>query len=136
VDLLGESLTIFAEVRQSSSRFYDQAGTLRLRVRRLLVSRLVKQAFDQIRQASADNPAVIIRMLSTLGRLVPKMQRAEDRDALEAQAAAVWETANTKMLVKMDREDIEAAWLKFQSQVAYKQDSHLRVQPPDSITRL
>jgi hypothetical protein len=38
------------------------------------------------------------------------MQGADDRHALAEEAAAVWETANTRPLVKMDREDIEAAW--------------------------
>jgi uncharacterized membrane protein len=81
----------------------------------LLLARLIKQAFDQIRQAAADNPAVLIRLLSTLGRLVPKMQSEGDRAALKAQAAAVWETANTKALVKMDMDDIEAAYQKLQT---------------------
>jgi uncharacterized membrane protein len=112
VDLLGEALTILAEAPQSSGRWFDMDGMLRLQVRPLLLPRLVKQAFDQIRQASADNPAVLIRLLSTIGRLAPKLQGEGGRAALAEQAAAVWETANTRPLVKMDREDIEAAWQK------------------------
>jgi len=57
-------------------------------------------------------------MLSTIGRLAPKLQTAEDRGALVEQAAAVWETANTRPLVKMDREDIAAAWQKTQAELA------------------
>jgi uncharacterized membrane protein len=110
VDLLGESLTVLAKVPPPSGNFYDEAGNLRLVVRRLLLSRLIKQAFDQIRQAATDNPAVLIRILSTLGRLVPKMQSQGDCDALKAQIAAVWETANSRALAKMDRGDIETAW--------------------------
>jgi uncharacterized membrane protein len=75
-----------------------------------LLRRLVKQAFDQIRQAAADNPAVLIRLLSTIGRLEAKMQSVEDRTALSEQATAVWETANIKPMATMDREDIEGAW--------------------------
>jgi uncharacterized membrane protein len=91
---------------------------LRLQVRPLLLPRLVKQAFDQIRQAAADNPAVLIRLLSTIGRLAPKLQGADGRNALVEQAAAVWETANTRPLVKMDREDIEASWRKTRTALA------------------
>jgi hypothetical protein len=40
------------------------------------------------------------------------MKDAEDRDALLKQATAVWETATSRPLVTMDREDIEAAWRK------------------------
>lgn len=118
VDLLGEALTILADAPQRSGLWFDTNGKLRLQVRPLLLPRLVKQAFDQIRQAAADNPAVLIRLLSTIGRLAPKLQGAEDRSALVEQAAAVWETANTRPLVKMDREDIEAAWQKTRTELA------------------
>jgi uncharacterized membrane protein len=117
VDMLGEALTILAEAPQRNERWFDADGKLRLQVRPLLLPRLVKQAFDQIRQAAADNPAVLIRLLSTIGRLAPKLQ-AQDRSALVEQAAAVWETANTRHLVKMDREDIEAAWQKTRTVLA------------------
>jgi uncharacterized membrane protein len=118
VDLLGEALTILAEAPQCNGRWFDADGKLRLQVRPLLLPRLVKQAFDQIRQAAADNPAVLIRLLSTIGRLAPKLQTAQDRGALVEQTAAVWETANTRPLVKMDREDIEAAWQKTRGELA------------------
>jgi uncharacterized membrane protein len=118
VDLLGEALTILAEAPQRNGRWFDADGNLRLQVRPLLLPRLVKQAFDQIRQAAADNPAVLIRLLSTIGRLAPKLQKAQDRSALVKQAAAVWDTANTRPLVKMDREDIEAAWQKTRTVLA------------------
>jgi uncharacterized membrane protein len=118
VDLLGEALAILAEAPQIGGNWYDSDGELRLQVRPLLLPRLVKQAFDQIRQAAADNPAVLIRLLSTIGRLAPKMQDAEDRHALLEQATAVWETANTRTLVNMDRKDIEVAWQKVRNTLA------------------
>jgi hypothetical protein len=40
------------------------------------------------------------------------MEAPEDRDALLKQATAVWETATSRPLVTMDREDIEAVWRK------------------------
>jgi uncharacterized membrane protein len=118
VDLLGEALAILAAAPQGNGRWFDAGGKLRLQVRPLLLPRLVKQAFDQIRQAAADNPAVLIRLLSTIGRLAPKLQATQDRAALVEQAAAVWETAKTRTLVTMDREDIEAAWQKTREQLA------------------
>jgi uncharacterized membrane protein len=110
VDLLGEALALLAEAPQCSGYWFDSAGEVRLRVRPLLIPRLIKQAFDQIRQAAADNPAVLIRLLSTVGRLAPKLHGEANQKALLKQATAVWETANTRGLVKMDRDDIEAAW--------------------------
>ncbi len=67
VDLLGEALTILAQAPRDSGRWFDGEGKLRLQARPLLLPRLVKQAFDQIRQAAADNPAVLIRLLATIG---------------------------------------------------------------------
>jgi len=118
VDLLGEALTILAETRRIGGNWYDSNGGLRLQVRPLLLPRLIKQSFDQIRQAAADNPAVLIRLLSTIGRLSSKMQDEEDRSALLKQATAVWETATSKPLVTMDREDVEAAWVKTRETLA------------------
>jgi len=112
LDLLGEALTILADAPQRTGCWFDDAGNLRLRIRPLLLPRLVKQAFDQIRQAGADNPAVLIRLLSTIGRLAPKLAHPDDRKALAEQAEAVWETANSRPLVQMDRNDVEAEWKK------------------------
>ncbi len=112
VDLLGEALAILTATRQIGGNWYDTNGGLRLQVRPLLLPRLIKQSFDQIRQAAVDNPAVLIRLLSTIERLSSKMTDAEDRNGLLKQATAVWETATSKPLVTMDREDIEAAWRK------------------------
>ena len=112
VDLLGESLAILAGTRPIGGDWYDSEGKLRLQVRPLLLSRLIKQSFDQIRQAAVDNPAVLIRLLSTIGRLSSKIQHPEDRVTLLQQATAVWETATSRPLTTMDREDIETAWHK------------------------
>jgi uncharacterized membrane protein len=110
VDWLGQTLMILADAPQEGGCWYDSDGHLRVRQRELRLVRLVKQAFDQVRQAGADNPAILIRMLNTIGRIAPRFQNAEDRAALMEQAAAIWETATSRGLIKMDRDDIEAAW--------------------------
>ncbi len=110
VDLLGEALTILADTPRIGGDWYGPDGSPRLRVRPLRLSRLIKQAFDQIRQASADNPAVLIRLLSTIQRLAPKASDPESRAALFDQARAVWETGTGRALATMDREDVEAAF--------------------------
>ena len=110
VDLLGESLMLIAEKPHRYGRAYDDAGVLRLQMRPLLVARLIRQAFDQIRQAAADNPAVSVRLLTTLARLGERMPGAEERAALLAETDAVWETVQTKGPVTMDREDLMGAW--------------------------
>jgi uncharacterized membrane protein len=110
VDWLADALLIVAEVSLSDGCWYDRSGKMRLREPPLRFERLVKTAFDQIRQAAAENPAVLIRILDTIRRVTPRVQTEEARQALIAQADAVREAASTKVLVKLDRDDVEAAW--------------------------
>lgn len=109
VDLLGEALTALARAPQWSGRSFDKDGVVRVRVPPLLLPRLVKQAFDQIRQAAADNPAVSIRILATLGRLAPNFLDQAAQTALLDQVEAVWETASPKTLSAMDLADLDFA---------------------------
>ena len=110
VDWLGEALLTVAETPQNAGCWYDPAGKLRVRIRELKISRMVKMAFDQIRQSAADNPAVLVRILSTLGRVGPWMKDAEDLEALKSQADAVLDSAKTGGLIEKDFADVEAAW--------------------------
>jgi hypothetical protein len=71
------------------------------------LERLAKLAFDQIRQASATTPAVLIRQLEAICRLAPRLPAA-CRQTLSAQADAILETASA--LVALDRRDLDAAW--------------------------
>jgi hypothetical protein len=71
--------------------------------------RLVKLAFDQIRQASATTPAVLIRQLDVIRRLAPRLSVAA-RGALADQTEAIRDTATA--LVALDRRDLDAAYEK------------------------
>jgi uncharacterized membrane protein len=110
VDWLADALLLAAEASLGDGCWYGRGSKLRLRIPPLRLERLVKMAFDQIRQAASDNPAVLIRILDAIRRITPRMQTEAAREALMAQADAVREAALGKVLVQMDREDIEAAW--------------------------
>ena len=71
------------------------------------LERLVKLAFDQIRQASATTPAVLIRQLDAIRRLAPRLPDP-CRQELSGQADAILETASA--LVALDRRDLDTAW--------------------------
>jgi len=115
---MGDSLDGLQDASQGSrTRFTiltgkQIPGALRRRFQEgpFSAERLVKTAFDQIRQAAAENPAVLIRILDTIRRMTPRMRTEDARQALMAQADAVREAASTKVLVKLDRDDVEAAW--------------------------
>ena len=110
VDWVGDALLVAAEAPSEESCWNDAAGKLRLRVRSVKLERLVRLGFDQIRQAGADNPAVLIRMLDTIGRIAPAMPSEAAREALHAEADAIRETAEAKVAIQLDRRDVESAW--------------------------
>jgi uncharacterized membrane protein len=110
VDWLGDALLVVAGEPRFDGVWYDAAGKMRVRVRPLLLERLVRMAFDQIRQAASDNPAVLIRILDTVRRIAPSMRAEEARTALIQVADAVREVGSKEVLATIDREELEAAW--------------------------
>jgi uncharacterized membrane protein len=105
VDWLADALLTLPERPPLSGNWYDKSG--RLRVPTVRLERLCKLAFDQIRQASATTPAVLIRQLDAITRLAPRLSDA-CRQVLYEQADAILETAGA--LVTLDRRDLDAAW--------------------------
>jgi uncharacterized membrane protein len=107
VDWLADALLTLAEKPPLAGNWYDLQGELRVWIPAVRLERLVKLAFDQIRQASATTPAVLIRQLDVIRRLEPRMPAAA-RQALSEQADAIRETATG--LVALDRKDLDAAY--------------------------
>jgi uncharacterized membrane protein len=107
VDWLADALLVLAENPPLQGNWYDTAGELRVWLPAVRIERLVKLAFDQIRQASATTPAVLIRQLDVIRRLAPRLSESA-RGALAEQADAVRDTATA--LVALDRRDLDAAY--------------------------
>jgi len=108
VDWLADALLVLAENPPLQGNWFDLAGELRLWMPDLHLHRLIKLAFDQIRQASAQTPAVLIRQLEVIARIGPRMPRG-CRAILTLEAGAIMEAANTG-LVTADRADVESAY--------------------------
>jgi uncharacterized membrane protein len=107
VDWLADGLLTLAERPPLEGNWYDTASTLRVWMPPVRLERLVKLAFDQIRQASTSTPAVLIRQLEAIHRLAPRLPEACCQ-ALSDQADAILESASA--VVALDRRDLEAAW--------------------------
>ena len=107
VDWLGDALLTLAERPPLEGNWYDTDSRLRVWMPPVRLERLVKLAFDQIRQASATTPAVLIRQLEAIRRLAPRLPNA-CREVLSDQADAILEIAS--QLVTLDRRDLDAAW--------------------------
>jgi uncharacterized membrane protein len=109
VDWLADALLTLAERPPLEGNWYDTGGTLRVWMPPVRLERLVKLAFDQIRQASTTTPAVLIRQLDAIRRLALRLPDA-CRQVLSEQADAIRESATA--LVALDRRDLDAAWLQ------------------------
>jgi uncharacterized membrane protein len=107
VDWLADALLTLAERPPLEGNWYDTGSRLRVWMPPVRLERLVKLAFDQIRQAAAATPAVLIHQLDAIRRLAPRLPDA-CRQALSEQADAILETASA--LVALDRRDLDAAW--------------------------
>jgi uncharacterized membrane protein len=107
VDWLADALLTLAERPPLEGNWYDAGGQLRVWMPPVRLERLAKLAFDQIRQASATTPAVLIRQLDAIRRLAPRLPNA-CRQVLSDQADAIQETASA--MVALDRRDLDAAW--------------------------
>jgi uncharacterized membrane protein len=110
IDWLGDELRTFASMGEDVGICHDATGAARIVWPPLRFARLVKAAFDQIRQAAVGNPAVSIRLLQTLARLAEHIHEARFRGALSQQVEALWEATSAESLVKPDRDDVEAAY--------------------------
>jgi uncharacterized membrane protein len=112
VDWLADALLVLAENPPIEGNWYDTSGELRVWIPAVRIERLVNLAFNQIRQASATTPAVLIRQLDVIRRLAPRMSDVARR-ALADQADAIRSTATA--LVALDRRDLEAAYQRARS---------------------
>jgi uncharacterized membrane protein len=107
VDWLADALLTLGDRPPLEGNWYDTDSTLRVWMPSVRLERLVKLAFDQIRQASATTPAVLIRQLDAIRRLAPRLPET-CRQGLSDQAEAILETASA--LVALDRRNLEDAW--------------------------
>jgi hypothetical protein len=63
-------------------------------------------AFDKVRQAGRGMPAVMIRQLDAIARIVQYAQRPEQRAALLAQAEMICRSSEESVLERLDRDDV------------------------------
>jgi uncharacterized membrane protein len=112
VDWLADALLVLAETPLIEGNWYDTAGELRVWVPAVRIERLVKLAFDQIRQASTTTPAVLIRQLEAIRRLAPRMPNAARR-MLADEAEAIRDNATG--LSALDSRDLEVAYERARS---------------------
>lgn len=110
IDWLGDALRMLVGFPMSDGAWRTRQGQLRLLIPPLRIERIIHGAFDLIREAGANSPAVTIRLLQTYARLAPQLRNAEQRQAVLEQAEATQEGASRMREVGLDREAVDAAY--------------------------
>ncbi|WP_286785897.1 MULTISPECIES: DUF2254 domain-containing protein [Pseudomonas] len=93
IDRLGSALEEILGRQVESRRLFDDDGQLRVIAARSDLQGLADACFDQIRQAGASNPAVLIRIADVLGRLAPACKNDAARVVLARHLERVDELA-------------------------------------------
>jgi len=103
IDRLGAAMEeIFMRPLQQAV-WRDKEGKVRVIARRSDVQGLTDAAFDAIRQAGQEIPAVLIRMADVLGQLAPVLHAEEAREAVSRQLGKLAETTTEARLAPSDR---------------------------------
>lgn len=106
VDRLGAALEEIFRRSLPPAVLHDAEGIVRVIARRSDVQGLTDVAFDAIRQAARDIPAVLIRMADVLGQLASVLRPGEARGAAVRHLGRLAETAEEARLAPCDRQAV------------------------------
>ncbi|MDT0467814.1 DUF2254 domain-containing protein [Streptomyces gibsoniae] len=105
IDWLGSSLCQITDDWRPSGVHRDAQGMIRVISTEAGYDRLVQRSFEKIRQAGAGVPAVMIRQLESLAKIMERTTTAEQRALLLHQAEMIHE-ATPSVPESADRDDV------------------------------
>ena len=106
IDWLGASLCQITTDWHPAGVHRDGHGYIRIITAEPSQERLVQRAFEKVRQASLGMPAVMIRQLEAVVKIMADTSTAGQRRVLMDQAAMIQRAAERSVPEKADREDI------------------------------
>ena len=110
IDWIGDSLCKVTGRWHPTRMYRDAAGVVRLITTETTYERLVQRSFEKIRQAGRGMPAVMIRQLDALGKIMERAATQEDRELLLGQAAMIQRLSLASVDEESDRADIQRAY--------------------------
>jgi uncharacterized membrane protein len=110
IDWIGDSLCKVTGRWQPTRVYRDTAGAVRVIATEVSWERLVQRAFEKVRQAGRGMPAVMIRQLNALARIMERTTTAADRQVLLDQAAMIERLSEGTVDEASDRTDISHAY--------------------------
>ena len=109
IDWLGASLCKITTRWHPIRVHRDSHGYVRVITAHVSYARLVERAFEKIRQAGRGMPAVLIRQLEALTKIVDHTTSDEQRELLLEQAAMILHASEESVPEPADRADVAAA---------------------------
>ena len=88
----------------------DRYGFVRVITAHVSYARLIERAFEKIRQAGRGMPAVLIRQLDALSKIMEHTTTEQQRELLIEQAALILEASEQSVPQKSDRADVRRAY--------------------------
>ncbi len=110
IDWIGDSLCKVTGRWHPIRVYRDAAGVVRLITTETTYERLVQRAFEKIRQSGRGMPAVMIRQLDALAKIMERATAPEDRQLLLGQAAMIERLSLSSVDEESDRKDIQRAY--------------------------
>ena len=110
IDWIGDSLCQVAGRWQPTRVYRDVGGAVRVITTEATWERLVQRACDMVRQASAGMPAVMIRQLGALAKVVERTPPGRERQVLLDQADMIERLSATTVSEAADRAAISRAY--------------------------
>jgi uncharacterized membrane protein len=107
IDWLGDSLCKVASGWQPTRVHRDSHGYVRVITSHVSYTRLVERAFEKIRQAGRGMPAVMIRQLESLTKIMDYATTEERRTLLLDQAAMIMRSCEESVPEPADRDDVK-----------------------------
>jgi uncharacterized membrane protein len=111
IDWIGDSLYKVTGRWQPTRVYRDGDGVVRVIATETTYARLVSRGFEKVRQAGRGMPAVLIRQLDALARIMERTTTGEDRRLLLDQAAMIQRLSEASVDEPCDREDVSRAYL-------------------------
>jgi uncharacterized membrane protein len=110
IDWIGDSLYKVAGRWQPTRVYRDAGAAVRVITTEATWERLVQRAFDKVRQSSAGMPAVMIRQLGAIAKVVERTPAGRGRQVLLDQADMIESLSAATVGEAADRADISRAY--------------------------
>jgi len=110
IDWIGDSLCKVTGRWQPTHVYRDGAGAVRVIASQITYDRLVQRAFEKVRQAGRGMPAVMIRQLDALAKIMERAVTPADRQVLLDQAAMIERLSQGTVDEECDRADVRRAY--------------------------